>query len=194
MKTDLNSLRALIQPHMMDGRDIIDVPLPRGERGTAVTLATMSALSLDASRSPLIRGLAALIMERPPRRFGQSVQSIWDLAREYIRFRADPLHTERIRTPERMVAEAVTLGGTEGDCDDTATLCAALILCAGLRAGFAVAADSLTRWDHVYAVAFPSDGSGSVLTCDPQEQTPIHALTPARRTSVWRIPEVQEVK
>ena len=67
-----------------------------------------------------------------------------------------------------MIADILKNGGTTGDCDDTATLGAALLRGMGFRACFiVVSARASGEFHHVLFGAYLGD---SLITLDPQQR------------------------
>lgn len=74
--------------------------------------------------------------------------------RSHTRFTPDPRAVEYVRTPVEQLSQIAQRGRTPGDCDDTATLGAALALARGLRTRFVVvgfgAPGPSAPFTHVY--------------------------------------------
>lgn len=108
------------------------------DNGTADTIGAMSAVALEAAQfDPVTRTVAAALVEDAPRRDWAAVtKKIYQFVRESVRFKRDTPGTEVLRTPEQMLLEIAQSGKTSGDCDESATLGVALLLAAGIPAGF----------------------------------------------------------
>lgn len=92
--------------------------IPLGDAGPRVTVENMAALAWeDADAIPL--------------RFHSGRDLRWWLA-EHTYFQEDPPDLELVRTPGRMLREIERYGRAGGDCDDVATLAAALGLASGM--------------------------------------------------------------
>lgn len=87
--------------------------------GTRITLLSMREVAhLDRSHL-LVKRLAADLGSPP---------AIDRYLRLYWQIEADPIDTELVRTPELQIRQASARGVFAGDCDDAATLAAALCL------------------------------------------------------------------
>lgn len=109
------------------------IGIPDGKAGTIVTLRIMRQLARDAVRDPAqtIRTTALkLLAGLPPRQWGPEVERLHSFVRDEIRYVRDPVNIELVATP------AKTLELRAGDCDDKATLLAALLEASGHPARF----------------------------------------------------------
>lgn len=109
------------------------VAIPDGKAGTVATLRIMRQLARDAIRDPSqkIRNFALQIFaDLPPRQWAAEVDRLHSFVRDQIRYVRDPVDLELVATPEK------TLELRAGDCDDKATLLAALLEATGHPARF----------------------------------------------------------
>lgn len=141
------------------------LPPPRPEQ----TLAWMRKFALQGEDSPQIRQLAEHITRGVRQRdYLSEYAAILNWVRKNIRYTRDP------RTIEQVSAPISTVQRKTGDCDDMATLLAALVLsvggqvrfCAGAFAQSPMGADGKKMPSHVWAEAF-DPGSNQWIVLDP---------------------------
>lgn len=117
-------------------------------RGTDHTVAVMSSLvrgirpremvgaALEGERSLKVRRhVEQIVGHIRPKDYSSEIIAIckwWGNAGRYTR---DPLHVEMLRTPERLIDDALA-GKLSADCDEFATAIAACCLSVGARAQF----------------------------------------------------------
>lgn len=118
-----------------------------GPRGTRQTLRLMAQLVREATRNtPAIRNRAAdLVAFVPGQGFREQARLLFQFVRDQIRYLGDVNGVETIQAPD------VTLSLGYGDCDDKATLLAALLESIGHPARFvAVGFGAPGEFDHVF--------------------------------------------
>lgn len=105
--------------------------IPDGQAGSIATMRAMRQLVSDAIRDPQqqIRE-AALQILRGVNSFSDQARAIQQWVQQNIEYRRDPPDLELVQTPQ------VTLQLKAGDCDDQATLTAALLQATGHPARF----------------------------------------------------------
>lgn len=130
-----------------------------GDRGTHQTLAIMRRLALEGAAQLEVRESAIGIVHgaAAPHHPIQELGALYRWVRDQIRFTSDPVGIEHLQSPR------YTLHVRAGDCDDRATLLAALARSIGLAADLrfrAIGADPMIpgRFSHVYVVATLRDG------------------------------------
>lgn len=136
-----------------------------GDAGVGQSLDMMASYVDESCDSPTVVYFARDLAVRAGVR-NQYVQALaiknW-LARSF-RFVDDPIDRDLFVTPERALVEYAATGRVTGDCDEAATLGAALGRAVGMRAQFVVlgfASDDPAengRFAHVYAVLLTDDG------------------------------------
>lgn len=107
--------------------------IPEGNNGAIATLRVMRDFANEANLDPsqLIRGKALeLVSGLPPRQWFAEIRALHAFVRDSIRYVRDPVDAELVQTPE------ATLRIGQGDCDDKATLLAALLKSIGHPARF----------------------------------------------------------
>lgn len=75
-----------------------------------------------------------------------------------FKFLNDPLGIELLEAPSFQINRILARGHVQGDCDDAATVSAALLLAIGIPCQFITLAFAPSGpWAHVYTVGFPRD-------------------------------------
>lgn len=118
--------------------------IPEGPRGVNMTLRAMSRYVKQAKRQYPIRELALSLVQRNGQKdwFGE-IRDIHAFVRDNIRYVKDIRGIETLATPE------MTLKIGQGDCDDKATLLAALLEAVGHPTRFVALAFSPDQFAHV---------------------------------------------
>jgi transglutaminase-like putative cysteine protease len=133
------------------------IPIASGHAGNLETPRIMARLAREAEGVPYVLARAQHIAGDAKSATARAHRIRRFLERR-VRFHPDPLHFETVKEPEFQLREIDHAGYTSGDCDDIATLGAALGLALGLPARFRVMAfDSGSPYEHVTADLF--DGS-----------------------------------
>jgi transglutaminase-like putative cysteine protease len=149
-----NSLRRAHCPGMYQlGADprVVKATLPPGRRGTAETLRTMRSLAQAGARDVTVREAAVKIVRAAGvvgHDFTGELRALFEYVRDSIRFTRDTSGVELLQ------GARYTLEHGFGDCDDKATLLAALLGSIGNRAGLAFRAIATggPGFSHVYPV------------------------------------------
>ena len=148
-----------------------------GDAGTDDTVDAMRAVAMTAAELPRVREHAARLSSGGAR-------AVYNFLLSRVKFRPDPRGREKIRHPNRMLAEVDATGGTQGDCDDSVTLAVALLLAMGLRPVVVVMAKDPGRFVHTYTGVL--EGMRYV-PMDPQEGFPFGTESPAHRRKVYAV-------
>src|SRR5205809_520220 len=75
---------------------------------------------------------------------------VYEFLKEHVKFVVDPPRVEHLRHPDQLLFEIDNFGRSSGDCDEVATLGAALLKKAGVDACFIVAGRRKDgRFEHV---------------------------------------------
>lgn len=105
-------------------------------------------------------------------------------AKAHYRYVADPVHVDLQATPAYLLQHIERDGYVMGDCDDAATLTAALVTAVGIPA--ALQAVAFNRADapftHVFTWAFPRGGKPRNMDVSHPDDAPPRAFT--RRLTV----------
>lgn len=124
--------------------------LPPGELGTVRTLEVMAELARAESSAPLLVQAVRHIICGAGSPLG-AVLAIRAWLARHVRFYPDPAEFELVRSPLHQLERIRSDEYVTGDCDDIATLGAALGLAAGFPARFVVLAfDTVGPWEHVF--------------------------------------------
>lgn len=152
------------------------ITAPDGLGHALDTVQRMAALARKGSQSLPIRRLATKITAHVPSKDPKGeLAAIYKWTRDRIRYRRDPVGIEWVQSPIRTVKERA------GDCDDLATLIAALAQSLGHKTRFHTVGKTADRPSHVYAEAF----TGSEwIALDPVLE-PMQATT-AKRTDAGK--------
>lgn len=125
--------------------------LPGGDLGVWTTLTAMRTQARRAASDPRVQLAARTAGGSTPATIAVGLLS-WLAA--HTRFTPDPRSIEYVRTPLEQLSRVGLSGRTPGDCDDTATLGAALAKARGLRTRFVVvgfgAPGAAAPYTHVY--------------------------------------------
>lgn len=129
--------------------------LSPGRAGTVQTLRLMEALAERGARDLRVRELAINLARSAgvrPHDFLGEIAAQYQFVRDRVRFTRDPVGIELLQDP------SATLGNLAGDCDDKATLLAALLKSIGHPARLSFRVIGLdprepATFGHVYVVA-----------------------------------------
>lgn len=126
--------------------------IPSGDAGIRATVARMIQLAQSRSLTPVMRSAAVSVV-----RFADGRDPLLQarLLRDWIDARcqwlADPTLAEALHDPLEVLGDIARNGIARVDCDDVATLAAALALAIGLKPRFVVAAFCPSRrFSHVW--------------------------------------------
>jgi transglutaminase-like putative cysteine protease len=110
---------------------------PDGDAGNMHTVARMAATAKAASTTGIVRAVAsAIVGQQPNRDHVAALCGLDQFLRSSIRFKADTLGAEVLVNPEALLHEIGMNGSTACDCDDVATLAAAIIRAMGHQPHF----------------------------------------------------------
>jgi len=121
--------------------------IPDGPAGTAATLRAMRRFAKEGARNIIIREQALACIRGLPghKNFSGQVRALHRFVQTRIQYVRDIVGVETVQTPQ------MTLRYGQGDCDDQATLMAALLLSIGHPARFvAIAVIPGAPFSHVY--------------------------------------------
>jgi transglutaminase-like putative cysteine protease len=137
--------------------------LPEGAAGIRATLDAMIEAARQASTTLEIRNLAeSIIVAVPSKDYRGELEAIQRWVMAHIRYTRDPITTETLKIPHAL------LQSPQGDCDDQATLVAALAMAIGFPARFvAIGTHDAGVFEHVYAEVMLGTVWCSVETTEP---------------------------
>lgn len=168
-------------------KPVLKLSLSRGEAGTDETIAVMTAVAHDAAEnSRRVQDLARRIIDDNDTEWLR-IKDLYTFLRDRFVFEPDRPGVEEIRKPDSLLRVIEETGEVRADCDDRATLGAAILRAMKLPAFFIVMSRSQTRgYHHVYYGSALSVLPDRVIPCDPQAATPCGDWTPAARQKVYR--------
>ncbi len=142
-------------------------PLPAGDEGTERTLRYMAqavrgelAPDFNGYQSEAVRGWAIKTVAGMRSGFDSEVAALFRAVRDGIRYRRDPVNTERVQDA------LITLQQGSGDCDDKVTLLATALAALGWVSRFVVQRQTQGDFDHVYLEAL-NERTGEWVALDP---------------------------
>jgi len=119
-----------------------------GDGGVTDTLRLMAQLARQFKTDPLVRQTGMRIVQPCPGKDDLcEVSAIQNWVRSNIRYTSDVLDVETLHTP------LYTLQERAGDCDDQATLTAALLMTVGIPAAYCAVGVNGGSYSHVMAFA-----------------------------------------
>lgn len=141
--------------------------LPAGDAGTWRTLGYMAqavrgelAPDFNGYQSEAVRGWAIRAVAGAPSGFEGEVAALFRAVRDGIRYRRDPVNTERVQDA------LITLQEIAGDCDDKVTLLATALAALGWVSRFVIQRQTAGDFDHVYLEAL-NERTGEWVALDP---------------------------
>jgi transglutaminase-like putative cysteine protease len=119
--------------------------IPSGPPGIAATVRVMRDIARHFQSNLLVREKAgALTQHLPQKAWAQQVEALHRYVRDGIRYLPDPEDVELVQTP------VVTMDIEHGDCDDKATLLAALLKSIRHPVRFQAVGYEPGKFSHVY--------------------------------------------
>lgn len=176
----------VIEIHHPERPEALRIPLARGDRGVADTIAAMRALVLDSHE----RGGSSALAARLTAGAGGQVARLEALFRwmqDHIDFCKDPEGVERIRHPDLILQDIISGGRPCVDCDESAPVAAALLLGAEFKPVFITTSEpGASKLSHVYA-GIAARLTERSLAFDPQEMQRVGQEPKHGRRIVWPI-------
>jgi hypothetical protein len=157
--------------------------------GADTTIALMRQLCVGprGERSTLVRHQTEeVVRQLQPKAYDSEILAIRDWCATHLRYVNDPIATEWVKDPERMVQEIRATGKSTCDCDEIALLIATMARQLGREVEW-VTVGFGSGWQHVFArVKEPK--SGKWIICDPVAGTnEAKMLGRVRQWKTWRI-------
>lgn len=148
----------------------LSLTIGEGDRGILDTLTVMAATVDDAvaGGGPVHRIANALAADWGQNRARQ-LYGIYEFLKDAVVFKPDPRFLEHVRHPDQIAAEILADGKASGDCDDRASIGAALVRLMGFVPVLIVVSIRPTGAFHHVLFGALLD-SGRVVTIDPQEK------------------------
>lgn len=166
--------------HSAAAVQVVPLPVLGADAQTRATLRTMRDVAIRAARSPRVVETAVRIVRGVSGRdFTSMAAEIRQWLEEHIRFIPDPrIDGEVLRTPRYLLEQIDREGQAAGDCDDVATLAAALGKSVGLRARFVVLAFAPGGpFRHVFTELHTPRGWREMDVTEPARQRRAHRPT-----------------
>jgi hypothetical protein len=171
-------------------RAVVDEPVAVG---TGHTTREVSKLLLaDVARAMMVAGVDPRLYDSARRKL--YCQRVYDFLASEITFSEDPPFVELVRHPDEL-CELIGRGACKCDCDEVATLGAALLACLNIEPAFVVVgrpreldAAGRVKLTHVF---YAELGPMSLTPFDPQEKVPAGQWPPKAaigRLEVYKIP------
>jgi hypothetical protein len=173
------------------------VRLPRG--GDAQTLATlkqMRKVARAAAITPDVRGVATTVVAGSGSRAASQIRALGDWMGPLVSFVRDPYQVEMITDPAVLLRQLKVIGVIAADCDDVATLAAALGLSIGMRARFVVVAFAYgdpkvpaakKPYEHVFTQLAPPTGPAAWVSFDFTRQAQDARAVPIARAATVEV-------
>ena len=93
----------------------------------------------------------------------ETFKNIWNFVRNNILYQNDEKGKEQLRRPQR------TLHDKTGDCDDFSILISSILMNLGIKHELLVTAyKKESQWQHIYPVAYDTQGNRFVIDCVPE--------------------------
>ncbi|WP_167571760.1 LPD1 domain-containing protein [Aquimarina algiphila] len=153
------------------------ITTPTGYKGFRKTLKahanlddTLLAMKRIALRD--FKQVEELAHELQDNTVAETSENIWNYLREHTRYKLDSEGIEELRTPARSMVDGQK--GVEDtnfgiDCDDYTILVSALLLNLGIDHEYRVTAyEEVGKFQHIYPVAFDTDGTPYVIDIVPE--------------------------
>lgn len=126
--------------------------IPPGTDGIEATLALMQRVVAEYKWQPEVVGLAREIVAAvPAKSYAQEARALFDFVRANVRYTRDVEGLEYVQAPD------ITLEVGHGDCDDHATLLAALLAATGHKTRFVAAGFNGGDLEHVWVETLIGD-------------------------------------
>lgn len=177
-----------------EGRALTIGTLPAGDAGIAATVAAIQALVDDAISTPALRrrlqmiGGAGAFDPEIPGDAARLGAALYKFLGDSFQFTKDRAGLEYVRTPADMLAALDGRGKIAGDCDDMATLAAAVLASVGfLPVLVTVGRLKPGRFEHIFTAVRLRPGA-------PLERASLYALDAQERSGQGIFPNVPRVK
>lgn len=143
----------------------------RGERSLVVRQMT----------EHVVRGLQ-------PKDYLSEILAVRNFVAEHVRYANDPLTTEWVKDPQRLVEEIAAHGKTVADCDEIAELIATMLRQLGRQSDLVtVGFGAPNSYSHVFARG-QEPKSGKHIVCDPVAGSDEASMLRRVKTfKIWRI-------
>jgi transglutaminase-like putative cysteine protease len=140
-------------------------------------------------RSLKLRSLTeAVIRHLKDKDYLSEILAIRNFVATHVRYVNDPLTTEWVKDPERLADEILAYGRTAADCDEIASLIAAMLRQVGREADIVVVGFGRAgSFSHVFARG-KEPKTSKMIVCDPVAGTDeLSMLRRVKTYKIWRI-------
>lgn len=128
-------------------------PMPSGRAGIVFTIGAMRRLVMQSKTDPaIIQAAISVIYLQPEKDSYSEARALFEYVRDHVRYVRDVHGFETLADPR------LTLRRMVGDCDDQATLLAALLESVGYATRFVVTGYVDSEPEHVYLQTLVGDG------------------------------------
>ena len=141
--------------------DVQESQIQDGKAGNITTLDLMKKLAVEKSRDPRVRHVALAVLQQAgvgSQNYVKEALAIGRYVQQYCRYVQDARTVEQVHDPVMLLSQ-IAEGRCAADCDDQATLIAALLLSIGHDPAFRA-----VRWtskygpyNHVYVVDYTNN-------------------------------------
>jgi len=126
--------------------------IPMGNAGHRVTVSLLQQLAYQGSQDPVLIGFArratVFAQEKDPL---EEAQGVLSMVQGTMRYTQDPVSAELVTDPRILVRQIESGQTAYGDCDDMATLTAAMLMAIGHPVRFVTfGRDPRGSWEHIY--------------------------------------------
>lgn len=179
---------------MLAATPIADAPptVIRPFNGPADTVREMirAVVGPRGEQSTLVRGMKDHIIRWvQPKDYLSEILAVRNFVHEKCKYSNDALGVEQVQDPERICDQIIKYGTAVCDCDDIATIMAALFRQLGRETEFVIVGFGRAgSYSHVF-VRVKEPKSGKWIVCDPvagtNEAAMLHRVTTYQ---IWKIP------
>lgn len=136
--------------------------------GDTIREMVKAALGPRGEQSAVVHSVkTSIVRELEPKDYLSEILAVRFFVAERVRYSNDALAVEQVQDPERLCDQIIQYGKAVGDCDDIATLTAALCRQLGREAHFVtVGFGEPGVYTHVFC-RVKEPRSGSWIVCDP---------------------------
>lgn len=152
---------------------------------TTIELMRRQVRGDRGERSVKVRSVTEnVVLGLQPKDYLSEIIAVRNFVASHVRYLNDPLTTEWTKDPERLIDEILERGEAVGDCDDIASLIAAMLRQCGREVEFVtVGFGAPGSYAHVFVRA-KEPKSGRWVVCDPVAGTTEDAML--RRATTWK--------
>lgn len=141
--------------------DVKETRVPDGKPGNLMTLDLMKKLAVQSSRDPRVRHVALAILQQAntgSQNYVDESLAIGQYVQKFVKYVQDSATAEQVHDPIMLLSQ-IAEGRARADCDDQATLTAALLLSIGHQPFFRTVrwTDHRGPYNHVYVTDYTNN-------------------------------------